>query len=120
MVFPKWGAWLLVAFAAVAFAPVTACSSRIETCDEIGSDWQACPNVSPLVCVQKADLSYCNKVQPGSVDAGTGTTKDAGKCGTVAVDCSGQCVLTQSDPKNCGRCGNACDATEFCRDGVCQ
>jgi hypothetical protein len=118
MVFPKWGAWLLVA--AVVCAPVAACSSRVEKCDELGSDWQACPNVSPLVCVKTKDLAACNEVQAGSVDAGTTAPKDGGRCSSPAVDCGGQCVITESDPRNCGRCGNVCDATEFCRDGVCQ
>lgn len=33
---------------------------------------------------------------------------------------SGNCVDTKNDPKNCGSCGTACDATQHCMGGSCQ
>jgi len=35
-------------------------------------------------------------------------------CGATQTCCSKQCVDLQSDPKNCGRCGNVCSASERC------
>lgn len=121
MVVPKWRAWILVA--SVAMASATACSSRVTACEELGSDWQACPNVSPLVCVRKADIRSCNQVQPGSVDAGTGTVTptDGGKCKFPKEDsCPSGCTDLRTDPDNCGTCGRACASGDSCFAGDCQ
>jgi hypothetical protein len=34
--------------------------------------------------------------------------------------CSGQCVDVTRDPRNCGRCGNVCSATQFCTGTRCD
>ena len=33
--------------------------------------------------------------------------------------CAGKCVATATDPSNCGKCGQACKATETCTASVC-
>jgi len=121
MSLPKWAAWALVS--AVALVPATACSSRVTSCDELGTDWEACPNVSPLVCVRKTDRATCNKVQAGAVDAGTGTVtpSDGGACKFPNTDlCPTGCTSLASDEKNCGTCGRACATGETCFTGECQ
>lgn len=44
-----------------------------------------------------------------------------GKCMTEGtLNCSGQCIDTQMDSKNCGSCGNACSAGYGCAAGKCS
>ena len=77
------------------------------------------------------------RVDFGTIDSGPGTdagpsedagpTEDAGPrrdagplvCMTDEITCDGVCVKTDTDVENCGRCGNACAATESCVAGVC-
>ena len=40
-------------------------------------------------------------------------------CGPGTTPCSGQCVNTSGDNKNCGACGNACHSGEVCVTGKC-
>jgi predicted outer membrane repeat protein len=41
------------------------------------------------------------------------------RCPDGKTRCSGVCVDTQSDPQNCGSCGNDCEGDEVCRNGEC-
>jgi RHS repeat-associated protein len=41
-------------------------------------------------------------------------------CPTGQTACGGRCVDTVADASHCGRCGNACGATERCATGVCR
>jgi Cys-rich repeat protein len=41
-------------------------------------------------------------------------------CATGDTCCAGVCADTQTDPKNCGTCGNACGGTIGCSGGNCQ
>ncbi len=46
----------------------------------------------------------------------------AGGCSSTQACCGGTCADTQSDPRNCGSCGNVCSALNGvagCRAGVC-
>ena len=36
------------------------------------------------------------------------------------INCTGACVNTANDPQNCGGCGAACTANQFCANGMCQ
>lgn len=40
------------------------------------------------------------------------------RCTAPLVDCGGQCVNTDNDENNCGRCGNVC-ASGICQGGQC-
>jgi hypothetical protein len=42
-------------------------------------------------------------------------------CGNGQTSCNGSCVITTSDPSNCGGCGNHCmSPTPVCINGVCS
>jgi len=59
----------------------------------------------------------------GSDGDGNMTTSSSGttppQCGTGAEICSGVCVVTSADPKNCGTCGMECASGESCDAGAC-
>jgi len=42
-----------------------------------------------------------------------------GKCATGYTQCGVACVDLQSDPTNCGSCGNVCPSSTACSAGVC-
>ncbi|MBL8685571.1 MAG: hypothetical protein JNK05_40720 [Myxococcales bacterium] len=55
------------------------------------------------------------------VDAGVDTGADAGVCAPGQLRCGAVCVSTQSDPANCGSCGNVCPTTaSMCTGGMCR
>jgi hypothetical protein len=69
----------------------------------------------------------------GGLDAGPDAIADAGPPGppcdaqaacitdaSTVVCCSGYCIDTARDPANCGQCGNACSATQFCTGTACD
>jgi hypothetical protein len=43
-----------------------------------------------------------------------------GTCAGTLTCCGGQCVDTTKDPRNCGQCGSACDAGQFCTGVSCE
>lgn len=49
----------------------------------------------------------------------TGCSKTKPDCKGTAVACGDVCVDPSSDNRNCGTCGNACEAGTACSDGVC-
>ena len=55
-----------------------------------------------------------------SVEIGNdGTISLTGRNDSLTQSCNGACVNLQSDPANCGACGNACASGEACTDGDC-
>lgn len=58
---------------------------------------------------------------PVSGAAGTYCRPDpTGGCGLNQTLCSGRCVVTRTDPANCGGCGIACDVGQVCTGSSCQ
>ena len=56
-------------------------------------------------------------------DDSTGLCGSGISCGDGLTDCGGTCVNTQSDPNNCGACGNVCpcgETMEVCVEGACS
>lgn len=43
-----------------------------------------------------------------------------GACAVPFTECSLQCVDLETDPNNCGRCGNVCQPGEPCVSGTCN
>ncbi len=67
-----------------------------------------------------------NEGTPPPADSGTtdtSITRDTGPTGTCSpgrMNCSGSCVLLDSNPAHCGTCGNACAADQTCSSGRCE
>jgi|GEM_PF-1012221 len=80
-------------------------------------------------CVNTQDdasnCGACGRVCMGDYDAGVVPQRCvAGQCrcegGMTCPTPSGtRCINVNSDPANCGRCGNVCSAGAFCAAGVC-
>ncbi|MEM9073495.1 MAG: MXAN_6577-like cysteine-rich protein [Myxococcota bacterium] len=60
----------------------------------------------------------------GDDDGGAGVDAAVGDAGPSCVMnqtlCGDECAFLDLDPANCGACGNACAAGEFCVSGSCQ
>ena len=63
-----------------------------------------------LACVAPNDT--CLETSPGVLECKP-------RCTLPQVACSARCVNTQTDPENCGQCGNVCP-TFLCTGGICQ
>lgn len=83
-----------------------------------------------IVCVQDNPPSgeVCNNLDDdcdGIVDEGDicpgGQICQSGACQCPAgtQNCAGECVDTNTDPANCGFCGNQCPGGEICSAGAC-
>ena len=69
------------------------------------------------------ELSGGQVVQPqGWIELITRSTETHGftSCSTGQALCNEQCVNVQSDPQNCGACGNVCPASYYCSAGACR
>ena len=53
-------------------------------------------------------------ISPSPSAAGPG-----GSCVEGQTICGGACRNTLVDSSNCGRCGNACSASQYCSNGIC-
>ena len=40
-------------------------------------------------------------------------------CAAGKTACSGLCVDTRTDARNCGNCGTLCNSNQFCGNGAC-
>jgi alpha-tubulin suppressor-like RCC1 family protein len=58
-----------------------------------------------------------------TINSGGQVLFDAGSTCTVCTPpqtlCNGTCVNTQTDPANCGACGNVCPGGNTCQSGMC-
>lgn len=80
----------------------------------------------PRDATDAADISFPTEL-PVVLDAGrddgvADTGVESGfplECAAGQVACGGACVDTATDPRNCGRCGEVCGASEACLSGAC-
>ncbi len=61
----------------------------------------------------------CNGATPVCAPAGGGSFECVPVCDPPLTNCSGTCVDLDTDPRNCGICGNVCPSG-VCVDGICQ
>jgi hypothetical protein len=89
----------------------TCCSPDIEFCCG-----QTCCSTEDQICLNR---KCCRKCVPPFVNdpqtclciCPSGTTECGNNCCTAAQSCcNGECVDTNTDPNNCGSCGNICPA----------
>jgi hypothetical protein len=93
--------------------------SRASDCG--GEGWVCAPRMPAAVCCLPSGDELCD----GKDNDCNGVTDDTGRtevCNGLDDDCNGRVdegfELTR-DLNNCGRCGNACRAAEFCAAGRC-
>jgi hypothetical protein len=77
------------------------------------------PHGSPSHC---GDCNtQCKAPTPLCAPDGNGSFECVPKCMLPLIECQGQCIdpnSFNSDPDNCGRCGNQCPS-DICQDGKC-
>lgn len=127
---------------------LTGCSPKPTTCDsttcsgccdssgqcQSGSLPTACGSAgnvcTPCLSGQICNLGIC---QAGSTGGGSGNGGGAGgggggggggstgplTCSGGRTACSGSCVDTKTDERNCGFCGTLCNSNQFCSNGTC-
>ncbi len=126
-------------------AGIFGCVTGAPVCVDDGPQVGVCPNGICVegVCAPCQEGASCTPLSPGPCHTGTmvctGTptcqpkTVAAGTaCGAelfcsgadclpcATTVCSGLCTDTQTDSKNCGQCGAACDTGWSCQAGSCR
>jgi hypothetical protein len=75
-------------------------------------------------CANKAQQNQCLaacRACSGNTSRLCGTCGTYTCCSTSTACCNGACTSVNSDPRNCGACGNVCAAsTPYCDQGVCR
>ena len=85
--------------------------------------------MAPLECLPPHDSpshcgdcdTKCSEPTPLCAPDGNGSFVCVPKCDPPLIECQGQCVdpnSFNSDPDNCGSCGNQCPS-DICQDGKC-
>jgi hypothetical protein len=88
----------------------TACGTQIGTT-------QNCSHCGD-VCAFPNATAQCFKVDPGAGNCGISSCNPGfADCDMLTFD--GCEVDTQTDPSNCGKCGNVCEASDICAGGAC-
>lgn len=117
-------------FGTVISIPPGTCQQNV--CDGKGNIISVSDNINVPASTQCA-TGICSAGVPGFIPApaGTACTSGAGAgtcdgngncvagCPSGQVLCSGICVNEQTNPSNCGQCGNACFQGETCVGGQC-
>lgn len=86
------------------------CSSPDSTClSSLSTDGFYCANID------STDNDNCGAC---GAQCGANSACHGGKCGCPNDQCGDICLNFESDPFNCGRCGNACDPP-YCISGEC-
>lgn len=77
--------------------------------------------VSDTMPVEDAPRSDVAGVDSGTADGSVHDAPDSGvSCSMGETRCGPFCTRLESDPMNCGRCGNACGSGLGCAGGACR
>jgi hypothetical protein len=88
--------------------------------DGSGGDGSSADACTPPYDTVASCGSCGNACEDGGVcEADDGGFQCAPLCTAPLVDCSGQCVNTTRDPRNCGQCGKVCPS-QYCFQSTCQ
>jgi hypothetical protein len=95
------------------------CRATTQTCcAPSGGTRPICVGLCPLGQHLHENTCHC-VCDDGSRPCGPNLDKQK-CCANGLTCCKGQCVDANSDPSNCGACGNACPAGESCNQGTCE
>jgi hypothetical protein len=118
----------LLALAITAAAQNVCNPSSLSTCEaQAKSDYTVCVHDNPkgsTICSKGLNVATaaCQKqfgVCSGGVTCQNGVCANPPACPVGSTMCGGQCKNLQTDPLNCGACGNACSASATCSSGAC-
>jgi hypothetical protein len=92
----------------------------------VGTAWAARPDRCGAFCRWCSTKSKRNQCLAACRACNGNTSRLCGSCGnytccaTGTACCNGTCTALNSDPHNCGACGNVCvEPTPICNQGVC-
>jgi hypothetical protein len=93
----------------------------------LGTAWAARPDRCGAFCRWCSNKAQRNQCLAACRACNGNTNRLCGSCGTYAccpsgtACCNGTCTTVNSDPHNCGGCGNVCPAsTPICNQGTCS
>ena len=93
----------------------------------LGTVWAARPDRCGAFCRGCSSKAQRNQCLAACRACNGNTSRLCGSCGayaccpTSAACCNGTCTAVNSDPHNCGACGNVCPASApTCNQGTCS
>lgn len=107
-----WGSRIVGSAMVLAFAACTPAQRPVSSLEEGGADGDGTSGNGAVDPGGKASGGSAEPGGTGGTSAGTGSGGTAGRPDQSCED-------TQTDEKNCGSCGVACDAGQVCTDGAC-
>ena len=93
----------------------------------VGTAWAARPDRCTAFCRSCPTKKKRNQCVAACRACNGNTSRLCGSCGayvccaTGTACCNGTCTAVNSDPNNCGACGNVCaGSTPICNQGTCS
>jgi len=93
----------------------------------LGTAWATRPDRCTAFCRSCPTKKKRNQCVAACQECNGNTSRLCGSCGnfaccpTGAVCCNGTCTSLNSDPHNCGACGNVCGGSNpYCNQGACS
>lgn len=91
----------------------------------VNTAWAARPDRCTAFCRSCPTKKKRNQCEAACRACNGNTSRLCGSCGAYtccpnsATCCNGTCTDLNSDPVNCGACGNVCASAQTCSGGVC-